>query len=370
MGDIYKKLAKKLDGLPHGYPATESAVELKILRKIFPPEDAAMAIKLKPFPQHAEAIAKRLKTPVDEIRQTLDQMAAKGQIASVKVQGEQKYVLMPFLIGIYEFQLEHLDKELVELVEEYIPVLVKTVGGNKPALSRVIPVGAKINPQLQVLNYEDMKGVIEESKSFQLMDCICRKAGAIEGKPCRHPMEVCMMFSTEEGAYDYFAHAGKTITKEEALEIIDLTEKEGLVHATYNVQDDPKFVCNCCSCCCGLLKGMQEHKAPYILARSNFVAAIAQESCKACGVCADKRCPVEAIAEDNGNYSVVQERCIGCGVCAVTCPTESITLERRPESEQEIPPGTIIDWSLDRVGHRWSAVRKFAMKMAMTLMKK
>ncbi len=46
MTDVYKRLAKKLDKLPQGFPATESGVELKILRKIFMPEDAAMALRL------------------------------------------------------------------------------------------------------------------------------------------------------------------------------------------------------------------------------------------------------------------------------------------------------------------------------------
>jgi hypothetical protein len=33
--DVYKRLARKLDELPEGYPTTRSGVELKILRKIF-----------------------------------------------------------------------------------------------------------------------------------------------------------------------------------------------------------------------------------------------------------------------------------------------------------------------------------------------
>ncbi|MBW1683615.1 MAG: 4Fe-4S ferredoxin, partial [Deltaproteobacteria bacterium] len=35
--DVYRKLAKVLDTLPNGFPATESGVELKLLMKIFTP---------------------------------------------------------------------------------------------------------------------------------------------------------------------------------------------------------------------------------------------------------------------------------------------------------------------------------------------
>ena len=31
MSDVYKRLAERLDELPHGYPAADSGVELKIL---------------------------------------------------------------------------------------------------------------------------------------------------------------------------------------------------------------------------------------------------------------------------------------------------------------------------------------------------
>ena len=67
------------------------------------------------------------------------------------------------------------------------------------------------------------------------------------------------------------------------------------------------------------------------MAKSNFVAMINQETCEECGTCADERCPMDAIAEDNGGYRVKPERCIGCGVCTTTCPTESISLIRKPE---------------------------------------
>ncbi len=35
MADVYTRLARALDAMPHGYPATEDGVELDILRKIF-----------------------------------------------------------------------------------------------------------------------------------------------------------------------------------------------------------------------------------------------------------------------------------------------------------------------------------------------
>jgi MinD superfamily P-loop ATPase len=89
-----------------------------------------------------------------------------------------------------------------------------------------------------------------------------------------------------------------------------------------------------------------------MLAKSNFVAIIGEESCESCGICKEERCPVDAIIEENGVYSVQAERCIGCGVCAVTCPTESITLTRREAPEQDKPSANLLEWQSKRVATR------------------
>ena len=128
-------------------------------------------------------------------------------------------------------------------------------------------------------------------------------------------------------------------------------------HYASNTEARQAFVCNCCSCCCGIMRGIKEFNAPYILAKSYFVSSIDQESCSACGVCADERCPMDAIVEENGSYNVLAERCIGCGACVSSCPTESITLERKPESEHDTPPKNLIEWGFQRAASRGIEIR-------------
>ena len=351
MSDVYKRLAEKLDKMPNGFPATESGVELKILRKIFTPEEAEMALKIKPIPETAEAIAERLDMPLSKMQAILDDMAVKGQIGGVKIGGQYMYMLFPFVIGIFEFQLNRIDKELAEMVEEYAPSLMGTVGNFPPHFVRVVPVNTQIKAEHQVLLHEDVHQIIENAKSFQVMDCICRKESALLGHPCDHTLEACMSFSSEEGAFDKHP-LGRVITKEEALEVAAKAEEEGLVHHTYNVKSGHYFICNCCSCCCGILRGMNDFHAPYLIAKSNYVAMIDQESCETCGVCADERCPVEAIEEVDGTYAVKPERCIGCGVCTTGCPTESISLIRKPESSWNDPPSHLVEWYMKRAASR------------------
>ena len=166
-----------------------------------------------------------------------------------------------------------------------------------------------------------------------------------------------MAFSPEPDAYVDFPLGGRTVTREEALAVLDQCEQEGLVHCTYNLQRQNMFVCNCCSCCCGFLRGVTEHGAPYLLAHSDWVAAIDQDACARCGVCADTRCPTAAIVDDHGDYRVEPARCIGCGVCTVTCPSEALEMYLRPKSERTTPPSTLVEWGFRRAVSRSGPVR-------------
>jgi Pyruvate/2-oxoacid:ferredoxin oxidoreductase delta subunit len=362
LADAYIKLARVLDRFPNGYPATESGVELAILRKIFSPADAAMALDLSMIPETAEMIAGRLRRPVDEVRETLDGMADRGQIYKLMRRNGFQYALAPFVIGIYEFQLNRIDRELAELFEAYAPALFGTVGGSSPALARVVPVNRRIEAQAEILPYDDLRATLSSCNSFRVAECICRKEKSLVGEPCSHTSETCMTFAKAEDAYEGLPEWGREISREEALDLLDRTEEEGLVHCTYNVGQEPFFVCNCCSCCCGLLRGVNEFDAPYMLASSNFVSEIDAELCSECGDCSNGRCPVGAIAEGTEGHSVNSERCIGCGVCATGCDFDAIQLVPRPEEESLTPPETLVKWAFARTDHRHGRIKGYRMR--------
>jgi ferredoxin len=137
--------------------------------------------------------------------------------------------------------------------------------------------------------------------------------------------------------------------------------------ASTNVQREPLFVCNCCPCCCGFLRGAREFGAPHPLVRSNWASTVWAERCTACGACAGGRCPMDAIAESDGRYTVSEERCIGCGVCTVSCPADAITLMPRPPRERTTPPRTIAAWAFSRAVRRRGALRAAAQFGGLTL---
>jgi electron transport complex protein RnfB len=118
---------------------------------------------------------------------------------------------------------------------------------------------------------------------------------------------------------------------------------------TSNYREGHIYICNCCSCCCNILRGLNELNQPDVIARSNYRALVDEATCTGCGVCLD-RCQARAI--DMDGVAAVNERCIGCGLCASGCPSTSITMVRRDESEIEYVPRDDKDWNRKRAKSR------------------
>ena len=57
---MYKKLAEKLDLTPNRYPKTESGVEVRLLEKIFSPDEAALGAEMFFDKEPAGVIASRV----------------------------------------------------------------------------------------------------------------------------------------------------------------------------------------------------------------------------------------------------------------------------------------------------------------------
>ena len=136
---------------------------------------------------------------------------------------------------------------------------------------------------------------------------------------CDHPLNVCLFFSTEAGAFG--EDSGFTpISKQEAYELLRKAEEDGLVHQVSNTIDDQFFICNCCSCCCQFLSQINRADMPdnWSFVNSSYYAEIDPDECTACGICADERCQVSAIREEEDTYRV-ERRSASAAVCVPRC---------------------------------------------------
>ena len=115
----YKRLAEQLNALPNGFPPTDDGRELKLLAKIFTPEQAELAAELLPTFETAEEIAARMGRNVAELRNQLKGMSRSGLIEAGRKDEALGFKLMPFVVGIYEAQINRMDEELARLFEDY-----------------------------------------------------------------------------------------------------------------------------------------------------------------------------------------------------------------------------------------------------------
>jgi len=344
--DVYRRLAQRLDAIPNGFPATESGVELQLLAKIFTPQEAALASVMRLIRESAADIAARAGVDPETAAEMLVGMASNGLIRSKRVDGELTFGLMPFAVGIYEEQLPRMDEEFAILVEQYFQESRGAFVNLAPSVHRVIPVGEAIPFDLEIFPYERAAEMVENAKSWAVRDCICRVQQHLIGKGCHHPVESCLVFAPVEAAFDH-SEINRTLSKEEALKLLHDTEQAGLVHTTANHREGHNYICNCCTCCCGILRGVAEFDIPTAVARSDFRAVVDTQVCAACEDCLE-RCQFGALSIPEDVCEVAEARCVGCGVCVIACSTGALSMVRRPAGQVHEPPANLIDWMSQR----------------------
>jgi Pyruvate/2-oxoacid:ferredoxin oxidoreductase delta subunit len=344
--DAYERMADALDRLPNGFPRTESGVELGILERICSTEEAGLAALLDGTPETVEVIAASAGRPVREVRRALFALARRGIAWIVQQDGEVRFRLAPFIVGIYEAQVESMDHELAHLVEDYLAGGgAQAIMGPQPTIHRVVPAHATVKTE-EILPYDDVRALLDGQRTFHVTECICRLQQAQLDEPCSYPGRVCLSFSDRERE----PRPGD-LTRDEALALLDMTEEAGLVHTVSNTAAGVGYVCNCCGCCCGILRGITEWGIAESVAFANYYAVIEPELCADCGTCIE-RCQVGAISEGDGFSVVDRSRCIGCGLCVSGCPNDVARLERRPDAEIVHPPKDFAEWERQRLRNR------------------
>jgi electron transport complex protein RnfB len=341
--DVYRELRRHLDVMPVGFPATESGVELRILRRLFTAEEAEAALLLSAVPEPLPRIHRRApkgRWTREELEALLDGLAAKGAIlgGGGAARGRKKTWSKAMLaLGMYEFQVDRLTPDLQRDLEQYIAEgFAGAFLGPKTKQMRTIPVNASIVVERRVGRYDDARELIAGSAGpWAVLNCVCRQGKDLVGEPCRQT-DVRKTCLTLKGVARQVLESGsgEELTREQALGLLDRAEREGMVLQPENAQD-PLFVCFCCGCCCGVLRMAKQFPRPADFVHSNFRAEVNADVCTDCETCRP-RGPMDALGTVDGRTAVDHGRCIGCGACVGTCPSDALRLV--PKETPAAPP--------------------------------
>jgi len=342
---IYRNLAEFLNRLPDGFPPSDTGEDLRLLERLFTPQEAELAVHLTLERETAEIIAGRARLPLDIVAPRLHEMAQKGLVFAAQApDGSSLYQAVPLVVGIYEFQIKDMSPELLAAFRAYWSTAKESPPVETVPQMRVIPVGESIDLPLQALPYEQVNELVKSHNRFAVTTCICRRTAKMRGKGCQAPEESCLIFGDWA---DYYVRTGRgrSIDRSEVLEILGRADAANLVLQPSNSRTI-SFICTCCGCCCGVLRGLKQHPRPAEVVASAFVVRLDPEACQGCWTCLD-RCQMGALVAGDGHVILKSERCIGCGLCVTTCANKALALERKSETARiQVPPTMDDTWHI------------------------
>ncbi len=342
--DVYRKLQQHIDGrMPVGFPRSESGADIRILKHLFTPEEANLVLYLSALPEPIDRIYKRVKQTgitLEELEQKLDSLVKKGLImgGSFNDPNRKTYSTAQYAIGMFEFQVNRLNKELAQEAADYNgSVFYKEFfKSDIPPQMRTIPVKQSVVPEHHISTYDDAYKLVENADDpIIIMNCVCKQSMNVIGHSCSLTdiPDTCMGFGNMAKGFLELG-SSREVSKSEVLDRLKKYQELGLVLQPNNSQDSG-FICACCGDCCQNLVMVKQfpHPADYFV--SNFHAVVDADVCEACGTCVE-RCQMQAVSLVNEVATVNYDRCIGCGNCVVTCNSGAIQLEKK--EKEMVPP--------------------------------
>ncbi len=339
---IYRRLQRHLDTNSIGFPRAWSGADIRLLKRLFSPEEASLALHLSSKPSSTEQIAKRASPELSlaRIAVLLENMFSKGAIGWKKRAGGEHWFILPLVIGIYECQDGNPSPAFLADARAYMKTIsfARSFVSVKPSQMRTIPINRSITNVHHVATYDQVRSIVHDSSGpFAVLPCICRRTKAMKDEPCLKTSreETCLALG-EMAAMVLRRKHGRKVTHGEVLAILARNEEDGLVLQPANTRQ-PEFICSCCGCCCGMLSYQRILPRPVDLWTTSYHALVDASTCLHCGACVS-RCQVGAVSLTGpaGEARIELGRCIGCGLCVPTCPSGAMRLKKK--DVKSVPP--------------------------------
>ncbi|HJN51793.1 MAG: 4Fe-4S dicluster domain-containing protein [Pseudomonadales bacterium] len=352
--ESYAFLMKQL-----GYPKSDRF--RAILENLLTPDRARIAAAL---PGTAEDVAEKTGLNADDIEKDLEYLFVRGAVFPRGDYAKREFFRFARSMGQFHDCTQatcvrdvDTDKEFYQLWQDFVmnewyPDQGKSFAQAPRPSQRIVPAYSSIKDLPNILPQDDFREILKAQEHIAVVPCSCRYRTTSVDEHCEHTSEEdrwnCIQFGRSADYVDARS-SGKTVTTEEALELSDQCEEDGLLHmwANHATMAGVGTSCQCCRDCCMIYipADMAGTSIGKIWEKSRFQAVVDAEECGGCQECLD-RCQFDAIemvmpeASASGKKSkkmkaeVIADNCWGCGVCVIACETsgkEALSMfEARP----------------------------------------
>jgi len=314
----------------------------QILAYLFSEDEAFVASRFPLEESTLNELKRATGIEKDRLLPILEGMADKGLVMDLQYGKTIYYLLMPGLIGFFEFTFmkQRADlpvPELAKLMTEYLcddpeQGQAREFFGSKTQLTRSLPYEEHIPVSSVVTSYESAREIVTRAGFGAVGQCYCRHKKEHLNQSCdkNAPIQgICISLGT---AAKFMVRRGFAEEKstEELLKVLDIAREHNLTHITDNIRHKPSFICNCCSCCCELLGGVLQGFTDGV-AKANYTLQVNRETCLGCGMCV-KVCNVKGldltprVNKEKRKLLIDEALCLGCGACISACQTDSLSL--------------------------------------------
>ncbi|MEC4272605.1 4Fe-4S binding protein [Adlercreutzia sp. R25] len=294
----------------------------------------------------------------DECLALCNAMADRGLLRRVYEDGKPTFLSLGSEYGYYEAYVQNFTPEYIELKDlNKSDDMIFGFVDSETSMYRTLPVDLDVCIDGEYTQWDDWRDIFKRHDTFSVSPCMCRVSTLIrEGKAkttqeamelfnaemrdCGHPMETCIC-TGKNAEWQIEIGAGREITAEEAIAILENSVKEGMIIETVYTKD-AENICSCHADCCLNVGGIRAlNGGPAVTKNySNFTLMHKKDECIKCGMC-EKQCPMYAITMDDEGYPIVDSACVRCGQCATVCPQGVRGLKLKPEEDLPYIPQTL-----------------------------
>jgi len=130
-------------------------------------EEARVAVLLSPMPEEASRIAGRAGIDEAQLASKLESMSKRGLIFRVRRRGRTHFSSAPFMIGLYEYSVKRMGKELAGLYREcYETAYLAEMGASNVPGFKVIPITEKVAADTALYPFAGIRDQVRSGPSL------------------------------------------------------------------------------------------------------------------------------------------------------------------------------------------------------------